>query len=540
MKKRILTMILMAALSATVFAGCGDSTKPASSDNAVTDETGAGETNESTAPECEHDWIAATCAEPKTCALCGETEGDTLEHTWAEATFASPKKCSLCGETEGERRQSYFEEHSVDVPDAPVACTINGVICNPDHPEEYQMPVDTVWEQIDCYSEPDEEGYQLVHLELSISLQQYYDAVQDVSYHSQWIIPSVYDWYTGLKFPSRGADGDDVFDYGTTLKIDGVDYDVSYRRDVRWEYDDWVYDDSGDGTKNVRGYISYSFKVPDGYDGLVFAAIPKNEYTEVNTETVDESEEYAFDEDECVEGTAFFRINRDADSKIMTGSGNAADENLAGAVIDDSREQGSIGESGLPYYKLGFSPEDFTIGGMSVYDDKTVDEMFDAVDLPDFKDTNGSVDGWYKSLPNGKTVFGLSKSNESATMVHYINDEEVTEIDFYTYDDIGYTIAEADFVHSAVIPGESTFAEALKLLGIEDLFGAMGIKDNAFKSVEDFVFESQFSETTHSRVSWGDNNKVDVWWLDRDGKEVRLTLRGEGDVVNSLTISKQK
>ncbi|MCD7860400.1 MAG: hypothetical protein LUG25_00610 [Oscillospiraceae bacterium] len=31
-----------------------------------------------TASHTEHEWIEATCTEPKTCAVCGETEGDVL------------------------------------------------------------------------------------------------------------------------------------------------------------------------------------------------------------------------------------------------------------------------------------------------------------------------------------------------------------------------------------------------------------------------------------------------------------------------------
>ena len=51
---------------------------------------------------CEHEWTEATCTTPKTCTLCGKTEGDALGHNWTEATCESPKACMRCGETEGE------------------------------------------------------------------------------------------------------------------------------------------------------------------------------------------------------------------------------------------------------------------------------------------------------------------------------------------------------------------------------------------------------------------------------------------------------
>ncbi len=49
-----------------------------------------------------HEWTDATCTEPKTCAKCGKTEGEALGHEWTDATCTEPKTCARCGETEGE------------------------------------------------------------------------------------------------------------------------------------------------------------------------------------------------------------------------------------------------------------------------------------------------------------------------------------------------------------------------------------------------------------------------------------------------------
>lgn len=51
---------------------------------------------------CSHEWFAATCSAPKTCSLCGETEGEALPHTWQDATCTTPKTCTVCKTTEGE------------------------------------------------------------------------------------------------------------------------------------------------------------------------------------------------------------------------------------------------------------------------------------------------------------------------------------------------------------------------------------------------------------------------------------------------------
>ena len=50
----------------------------------------------------DHVWADATCSAPKTCTICGTTEGAALEHTWTDATCIAPKTCSTCGTTEGD------------------------------------------------------------------------------------------------------------------------------------------------------------------------------------------------------------------------------------------------------------------------------------------------------------------------------------------------------------------------------------------------------------------------------------------------------
>ena len=52
--------------------------------------------------ECQHQWTDATCKAPKTCSLCGETEGEVGGHSWVDATCKAPKTCSVCSATEGE------------------------------------------------------------------------------------------------------------------------------------------------------------------------------------------------------------------------------------------------------------------------------------------------------------------------------------------------------------------------------------------------------------------------------------------------------
>lgn len=75
-KHQIVRLLLVLTLLATLLVGCG----------------------------CKHEWKDANCKEPKTCELCGETEGEkTTEHKWEDATTEAPKTCTVCGKTEGEK-----------------------------------------------------------------------------------------------------------------------------------------------------------------------------------------------------------------------------------------------------------------------------------------------------------------------------------------------------------------------------------------------------------------------------------------------------
>ena len=50
---------------------------------------------------CTHDWTDANCTTPKTCTLCGTTEGESLGHDWKDETCTVPSTCVRCGITLG-------------------------------------------------------------------------------------------------------------------------------------------------------------------------------------------------------------------------------------------------------------------------------------------------------------------------------------------------------------------------------------------------------------------------------------------------------
>ncbi len=71
---------------------------------------------------CQHQWSEANCVSPKTCALCGETEGEKLSHQWADATCTEPKTCSLCEETQGDVLDHQWEAANCLTPETCAQC----------------------------------------------------------------------------------------------------------------------------------------------------------------------------------------------------------------------------------------------------------------------------------------------------------------------------------------------------------------------------------------------------------------------------------
>ena len=68
--------------------------------------------------ECKHEWKEADCENPKTCSLCGETEGKALGHDWQGGDCQNPQVCARCGK-EGEvldtHQEGEWEKTTIDV-----------------------------------------------------------------------------------------------------------------------------------------------------------------------------------------------------------------------------------------------------------------------------------------------------------------------------------------------------------------------------------------------------------------------------------------
>ena len=62
-----------------------------------------------------HKWLDASCEASKTCSVCGQTDGEALGHSWTDANYQAPKICGVCNTTEGEPLTPYFETNGLSV-----------------------------------------------------------------------------------------------------------------------------------------------------------------------------------------------------------------------------------------------------------------------------------------------------------------------------------------------------------------------------------------------------------------------------------------
>jgi len=96
--KKTLIVLIICLTAALCLAGC-DWLAKVTCDHAYDNACDAtcnecGKTREDSA----HRWKDATCTSPKTCTVCGVTEGEMLAHGWEDATCTSPKTCKSYSE----------------------------------------------------------------------------------------------------------------------------------------------------------------------------------------------------------------------------------------------------------------------------------------------------------------------------------------------------------------------------------------------------------------------------------------------------------
>ena len=121
--KRILTLTALVLACVMMLTGCFCQHEVWNPADCVTPKTCA-ECGETEGEALGHTWLAATCETPKTCETCGLTEGEAKGHSWVDATCEAPRTCEACKLTEGEALGHSWEEATTEAPKTCVNCAL--------------------------------------------------------------------------------------------------------------------------------------------------------------------------------------------------------------------------------------------------------------------------------------------------------------------------------------------------------------------------------------------------------------------------------
>jgi len=202
-----------------------------------------------------HTWTEATCTQPRTCAACGETEGEALGHTWAEATYQAPATCTVCGETDGEPLTPDFVTHEISL--AEQGQTYDCTMMCQDKAEATTVTHVTVsdYRTFDADdTHPAKEGYEYRQAAFTILCDDDNANAYGVVYGT-----SVENYYDILSLDDSSVHNED----GTTtftVNIDGREQECLYMEETSWEA--WV-------GRSITGHCTLTVQVPVGYDGVV-------------------------------------------------------------------------------------------------------------------------------------------------------------------------------------------------------------------------------------------------------------------------------
>ena len=122
MKKRILSLLVL-ILCMSLLTGCMCKHEVWNDADCVTPKTCA-ECGETEGEALGHVWLAANCVSPKTCEVCGTTDGAAKGHSWVEATCEVPKTCAACNLTEGDPLGHNWEEATTETPKTCTVCSV--------------------------------------------------------------------------------------------------------------------------------------------------------------------------------------------------------------------------------------------------------------------------------------------------------------------------------------------------------------------------------------------------------------------------------
>lgn len=274
---------------------------------------------------CKHEWADATCKAPKTCSLCGKTEGEVVDHTWTDATCEAPKTCSVCGETEGEALGHQFSEAGYMTPGVCSVCGAEGDV-KPNYIDEkgLRAPVtlingegeislpyiiycadDRDWFEtkfcnvnIRTMTEDNGDGTKTETIYVDYPIELKWDYAKNAGLTACTVSVGLADMYTGVTLNSQATEGDDTFETTQIINIDGKDYEFVWGEGIEWDWLGWMGLDGDYDTGINTARATMTVTMPSDYDGLILNVkeyvnnITEEEWEETLAKGIEDKVEY--------------------------------------------------------------------------------------------------------------------------------------------------------------------------------------------------------------------------------------------------------
>ena len=220
-----------------------------------------------------------------------------------EATYTAPKTCSVCGETEGEpRQQPYVEANNLSFSQE-TSFTMQGVRHDTDDRSNYEfIDMQVQIEKVSVEENPGED-FRTVYLTYAESG----DIWSDGHGHRRLSLSmprfSFYDMYTGKKIPDAHTMNDMQITSELDFEWEGTPYSIASKYKTEWKQEKW----RGEYSK-LGLHCYYEIKIPKDYDGLVFSVQPLKEWSIESEDygVIEEKECYIMDE--WTDGTLLFMV----------------------------------------------------------------------------------------------------------------------------------------------------------------------------------------------------------------------------------------
>ena len=212
------------------------------------------------------------------------SETPACEHNWQEATYKQPKTCTVCGETEGEALADYFKMKGVSVQQTfpRVKQPLQYVTYLYNNTDIQVAHTDGTF-AIETMTEAGEEGFNIVTVIITHQMPIFSDDSTDGDFGLVFS-DAFFDLYSGEviireeELLTGNAPIENKYAFIRSIPSNGTDMEIQLNAREEWYDTGWFLNDQDAEEDDYTCIRTYEFLLPAGYDGLVYASLPMSEY----------------------------------------------------------------------------------------------------------------------------------------------------------------------------------------------------------------------------------------------------------------------